>query len=73
MHIYAKLSVVVGFGSSSSINGSDKMLGYELLPLSRVRSIEDGAFIFCHFVCVEETSRDLFHLVIITLQMNDQD
>ena len=32
--------------SSSSINGSDKMLGVELMPLSRVRWIYDGASIF---------------------------
>ena len=49
-HVYleAKLGVAVGFGSSSSINGSDEMLGFESLSLSRVRLIEDGALRFCH-------------------------
>ena len=37
-----------GFGSSSSINGSDETLGCKSLPLSRVYSIEDGMLRFYH-------------------------
>ena len=41
------LGVAIGFGSSSSINGSDKMLGCESLSLSRfVRSkMERSSFV----------------------------
>ena len=45
-YLLAKLGVAIGFGSSCSINGSDEMLGCELLPLSCVRSIEDGVLRF---------------------------
>ena len=38
--------MTVEFGSLSSINGSDKMLRCESLPLSRVHSIEDGVLRF---------------------------
>ena len=48
--------MAIGFGSLSSINDSNEMLGCELLPLSRVYSIEDGALRFCHVACEEETS-----------------
>ena len=54
----ADLGMAVGFGSSSSINGSGEMLGCELFPLSRVRSIEDGVLRFCHVAREEEFSRD---------------
>ena len=58
VYLYAKLGVTVGFGSSSSINSSNETLGCELLPLSRIRSIEDGALRFCHVAREEESSRD---------------
>ena len=45
------LGVAVRFGPSSSINDSDETLGCELLPLSRVHSIEDGELKFCHVAC----------------------
>ena len=50
--------MALGFGSSSSINGSDETLGCKSFPLSHVHSIEDGALIFCHVVCEEEASCD---------------
>ena len=53
------LGIAVGFGSSSSINGSNEMLGCESLSLSRVRSIKDGALIFRHVIREEKASRDL--------------
>ena len=43
VYLWAELSMTVGFDSSSSINGSDKMLGWELFPLSYVCLIKDGA------------------------------
>ena len=46
----------VRFGSSSSINGSNETLGCELLPLSRVRSVNDGELRFFHVVREEEES-----------------
>ena len=46
----------VGFGSSSSINSSDEMLGCESLPLSRVCSIHDERLRFFHVTREEETS-----------------
>ena len=55
----------IGFGFSSSINGSDKMLGYESLPLSRVRSIEDGALSFFHIVREEEELLNVRRLIFI--------
>ena len=47
-HVYllADLGMIVRFGSSSSINGSDETLGYKSLLLSHVSLIEDGAFKF---------------------------
>ena len=50
--------MTLGFSSSSSIKGSNEMLGFELLPLSRVRSIEDGALRFCHVARKEEASHN---------------
>ena len=50
--------MVVGFGSSSSINGSDETLGCESLSLGRIHSIEDEALKFFHAVGEEELSRD---------------
>ena len=50
--------MTIRLGSSYSINGSDEMLGCESLPLSYVRSIEEGALRFCHIVREEEASRD---------------
>ena len=41
VYLYTYLGVDVGFGSSSSINGSDEMLGCKCLPLCCVRSIEN--------------------------------
>ena len=58
VYLYAKFGVFVRFGASSSINGSDEMLGYESLRLSHVCSIEDVALKFCHGVPEEEASRD---------------
>ena len=46
--------MIVGFGSLSSINGSDEMLGCKSFPLSCVCSIEDGALKFYHVVHEEE-------------------
>ena len=51
--------------SSSLINGSDEMLGCELLPLSRVHSIEDRALRFWHFACEEEMPYNACHLIFI--------
>ena len=48
MYLWADLGMAVIFGSSSSINGSNETLGCESLPLSQVRSIEDGALRFFH-------------------------
>ena len=56
--------MAVGFGSSSSINGSYEMLGCESLPLIRVRSIEDEVLRFCHVVYEEEASRDLVRPIV---------
>ena len=50
--------MAVGFGSSSSINGSNEILGCELFPLSHVRSIKDGAIKFSYVAHEEEASRD---------------
>ena len=50
--------MVVGFGSSSSINGSDKMRGCESLSLNHVRSIKDGALKFFHLAREEEALHD---------------
>ena len=43
LNLYAKLGMSIALESLSSINGSDEMLGYESLSLSRVRSIKDFA------------------------------
>ena len=59
VYLYASLGVAIGFGSSSSINGSDETNGFELLPLSHLRSIEDGVLTFCHVVCEEEARSSL--------------
>ena len=56
--------MAVGFGSSSSTNGSYETLGYKLLSLSRVRSIESRAIRFCHVMCEEEASRDLVRSIV---------
>ena len=58
------LGVAVGFGSSSSINSSDEMLGCELLPLGRVHSIEDGTLRFRHVTRDERTLRDLIYPIV---------
>ena len=47
--------MAVGFGSSSSINSSDEMLGCKSLPLSCVCLIADGALRFFHVVREEES------------------
>ena len=46
--------MVVGFGSLSSINASDEMIGYESLPLSRVPLIKDRGLRLCHVAREEE-------------------
>ena len=56
--------MVVGFGCSSSINGSDEILGCESLQLSRVHLIEDGVLIFCHIAHEEESSGDLVRSIV---------
>ena len=58
VYLWAKLGVAIGFGSSSSINGSNRMLGCESLLLSSVRLIKDGALRFCHIAHEEEASRN---------------
>ena len=50
--------MAIGFGSSSSINRLDEMLGCEALTLSHVCSIKDGALRFFHVAREEESSRD---------------
>ena len=64
VYIWAKLGIPVEFGSSSSINGSDKMFGFKFLPLSHVHSIKDGAFRFFHVVLEEEVLCDLVRLIM---------
>ena len=59
------LGVAVGFGISSSINGSHEMFGCEFLCLSRISSIKDGALRFAHIAHEEETSRNACHLIFI--------
>ena len=56
--------MAVRFGSSFSINGSDEMLGYKSLPLSRVGSIKDEALKFCQVAREEDALRDLVHLIV---------
>ena len=53
------LGVAIGFGSSSSINGLDEMLGCKWLRFSRVRLIKDGVLRFCHVAREETMSQDL--------------
>ena len=59
-HVYlqAKLGKTIGFGSSSSVNGSNETFGCELLPLSHDHLIEDGALRFYHVAREEEASHD---------------
>ena len=40
------------------------MLGWDLLPLSDVRSMKDGSLRFCHVAREEEASRDLVRLIV---------
>ena len=56
--------MAVGFGSSSSVNCSDEMLVYKSLPLVCVRSIKDGALIFCHVAREEDVSQDLVRSIV---------
>ena len=51
--------MAVRFGSSSSIKGSNEMLGCESLPLSCAHSINDGALRCCHITREEEASRNV--------------
>ena len=55
--------MAIGLDSSSSINGSNEMLGCKLLPLNRVRLIGDQAPRFCHVACEEESSHDRVYLI----------
>ena len=64
VYLYAKLDVVVGFGSSYSINDSNEMLGDKSLPLICIRSIEDGALRFFHVAREEEASLDRICLIV---------
>ena len=59
MYILAKLGVAVGFDVSYSINGSNKMVGYESLCLIRVRSIKDGTLRFGHIAREEEMASNV--------------
>ena len=65
------MGVAVGFGSSSSINGSDEMLGCKSLPLSHVRSIEDGALKFCHVACEGKASPDCVHPLNVAMCLSN--
>ena len=62
--IRKNLGVAIGFGYSSSINGSDETLGCKSFLLSRVPLIEDGAFRYRYVSCEQEASRDLVHLIV---------
>ena len=64
VYLYAKLAMTIGFGSSSSIQGSDETLGYQSLPLSHVCLIKDRALRFCHILREEEASCDLVHPIV---------
>ena len=55
--------MAIGFDSSCSINGSDEMLEYESLPLSRVCLIRDEGPRFRHITCEEEFSHDRVRLI----------
>ena len=46
VNLKRNLGLAIRFGSLSSINGSHETLGCESLPLSHIRSIEDGALKF---------------------------
>ena len=48
VNLWRNLGMTIGFGSSSSINGSVEMLGSKSFLLSRVRSIKDGGLKFFH-------------------------
>ena len=63
-YLEAHLGVAVGFGSSSSINGSHEAHGCESLPLSRVHSIEDGELRFCHIKHEKEASRNCVRPIV---------
>ena len=56
--------MTVGFGSSSSINGSDETLRYELLSLSHVCLIKHEELRFFHVVREEEASHDLVRRIM---------
>ena len=56
--------MAVEFGSLSSIYASDKTLGYESLPLSRVHSIKDGELRFGQVAREEEALRDRVRSII---------
>ena len=59
-HVYllTYLGMAVGFGSSSSINGSDETLGCKSLLFSYVRLIKDGELRFFYVASEEEASCD---------------
>ena len=57
--------MAVGFGSSSSINSLDEILGYELLLLSHIRSIKDEVVRFRHVAREDEASLNVCHLIFI--------
>ena len=63
VYLQTDLSVTVGFGSISSINGSDEMPGCVSLPLSHVHSIKDGMLRFYHITREEEVSHDWVRLL----------
>ena len=63
-YLYPKVGMVIVFGSSSSINGSDETIGCELLPLSCVHSIKDGALTFCHVAREAEAWRDRDYSIV---------
>ena len=56
--------MAIGFDSSSSINGSDEILGYKSLSLSHFCSIEDIVLRFFHVMRKEEAMRDLVRLIM---------
>ena len=56
--------MAIGFDSSSSINGSNEILGYKSLPLNHLRLIEDVVLRFCHAMREEEAMRNLVRLIM---------